>query len=160
MSYDFTDVLIQVYVNNKTYIRSYLRYLGYLMCVIIPSWCHKHRKSLGLVYINTGPCHVIWFYCCPYTGIRIQFNVSPTLIGIPRQFGVHYNPVLVPYTPHVTRFSVYKDRTLSCHVILLLFIYRYKNWTLRISFCNWHTSTIPCALYSIDSTVYSARQSV
>jgi hypothetical protein len=49
------------------------------MCVIIPSWCRIHRISLGLVYITTRPCHIIWFYHCSYTCIRIQLNVSPSL---------------------------------------------------------------------------------
>jgi hypothetical protein len=145
---------------NLMYLRLLLTYLDNSESVIIPSWCRIHRTSLRLVNINTETFHVIRFYCCSYTGISKQHNVSPSLFDISRQFGVCYNPLLVPYTPHVTRFSVYKDRTLSCHMILLLFIYRYKNWTLRISFCNWHTSTIPFALHSIDSTVYSARQSV
>jgi hypothetical protein len=152
------------------------------MCIIIPSWCPIHCTSLGLVHINTGPCHVIWlyccsytdtsnqhnvspsendisrefdvryipllvphtphvtrigliktgpchdiwFYCCSYTGIRNQHNVSPSLFDISRQFDVHYNPLLVPYTLHVTRVSPYKHWSLSCHMSLLFFIYRYK----------------------------------
>jgi hypothetical protein len=159
-----------------------MTYLGNSMCVIIPSWCRIHCTSLGLVYINTGPCHVIWFccclytgisnqhnvspslfdisrqfdvrynpflvphtphviriglintgpchdiwfYCCPYTGISNQHNVSPSLFDISRQFDVRYNPLLVPYTLHVTRIIPYKQWTLSCHMILLLFIYRYQ----------------------------------
>jgi hypothetical protein len=145
---------------NLMYLRLLLTYLDNSVCVTIPCWCRKHHKSLGLVYINTGPCHVIWFYCCSYTGIGNQHNVSPSDIDLPGQFGGRYNPLLVPYTTQVTRFSLYKHWTLSCHMILLLFIYRYKNWTWRISFCNWHTSTIPCVLNSINSAVYSARHSV
>jgi hypothetical protein len=116
-------------VINITYLRRYLTYLFNSMCVIIPSWCRKHSTPLGLLYINTGPYHIIWFYSCPYTGIRIQLNVSPFVIGIPRQFGVRYNPLLVPYTPQVAMFTIYKHRTLSCHMILVLSIYRCKNST-------------------------------
>jgi hypothetical protein len=152
------------------------------MCVIIPSWCRIHCTSLGLFHINTGRCHVIWVYCCSYSVITNQHNVSPSLFNISRQFDVpydpllvpytlhltrvstykhwfghviwfyccsyarlsnqhnvspslfnistwfdvRYNPLLVPYTLHVTRISPYKHRSLSCHMILLLFIYRYK----------------------------------
>jgi pyruvate formate-lyase activating enzyme-like uncharacterized protein len=155
------------------------------MCVTIPSRCRKHRTSLGLVYMKTGPCHVIWFYCCSYTGVSNQHNVSPSLFDISRQFDVPYNPhlvthtphvtrlvyiytgpchaicsyccsytgisnkhnvsqslfdisrqsdvlynpLLVPYTPHVTRISLYKLQILSYHMILPSFIYRYKNST-------------------------------
>jgi hypothetical protein len=182
MSYNFTVVYIQSLVINITYLRRYLTYLYNSMCVIIPSWCRIHCTSLGLVHINTGRCHVIWFYCCSYTGIsnhhnespslfdisrqfdvrynallvpytlqvtrvstykhwschviwlcccsytgiRNQHNVSPSLFDISRQFDVHYNPLLEPYTQHVTRIFPYKHWTLSCHMILLLFIYRYK----------------------------------
>jgi hypothetical protein len=80
----------------------------------------------GLVYINSRPCHIIWSYCCPYRGISIQFTVSPLLFVISRQFNVHYNPLLVPYTAHVTPISQYKHWTLSCYMTLLLLIYRYK----------------------------------
>jgi hypothetical protein len=152
------------------------------VCVIIASWCRIHCTSLGLVHINTGRCHVIWFYSCSYTVISNHHNVSPSLFDISRQFDVRYNPFLVPdtlhvarispykhwschviwfyccsytgisnqhnvspslfkisteigvrynrflvsYTLHVTRFSPYKHWTLSCHMILFLFIYRYK----------------------------------
>jgi hypothetical protein len=182
MSYDFIVVHIQVPVINITFLRRQMTYPGNSMCVIIPSWCRIHCTSLGLVYINTGPCHVIWFYCCSYTGIsnqhilspslfdisrqfdvrykpllvpytprvtRIglintgpchdiwfyccsytgmgnQHNVSPSLIDISRQFDVRYNPFLVSYTPLVTRISLNKHWTLSCHMILLFFIYRYQ----------------------------------
>jgi hypothetical protein len=74
-----------------------------------------HCMSLGLFHINIGPCHVIWFYCCSYTGISYQHNVSPSLFDISRQFDVRYNPLLVPYTLHVTRVSPYKHWTL--HII-------------------------------------------
>jgi hypothetical protein len=70
--------------------------------------------------------HIIWFYCCTYTGISKQHYVSPSLFDTSRQFDVRYNSFLVPYTPHVTRISPYKHWNLSCHMILLLFIYRYK----------------------------------
>jgi hypothetical protein len=79
MLYDFTVVRVQVYVINIIYLRLYLRYLDNSMCVIIPSWCLIHRISLGLVYINTRLCHIIWFYRCSYTCIRIQLIVSPSL---------------------------------------------------------------------------------
>jgi hypothetical protein len=87
------------------------------MCVIIPSWSRKHCTSLGLVHINTGPCHVIWFYSCAYTGRSNQHNVSPSLFDISWQCDVRYNPLLMPYTLHVTRVSPYKHWTLSCHMI-------------------------------------------
>jgi hypothetical protein len=105
---------------------SYLTYLGNSMCLIIHSWCRLHCKSLWLVYINTEPSHVIWFYYCSYTGISKHHNVSLSLFDISRQFDVRYNPFLVPYSLHVTRIIPYKHWTLSCHMILLLFIYRYK----------------------------------
>jgi hypothetical protein len=85
------------------------------MCVIIPTWCRIHCTSLGLVQINTGPFHVIWFYCCSYTGISNQHNVSPSLYNISTEFDVRYNPLRVLYTLHVTRISPYKHCTL--HVI-------------------------------------------
>jgi hypothetical protein len=85
------------------------------MQVIILSWCCIHCTSLGLVHINTGPCHVIWFYCCSYTDICNHHKVSPWLFDISRHFDVRYNPHLVPYTQHVTRVSPYKHWTL--HVI-------------------------------------------
>jgi hypothetical protein len=112
--------------NHISYLRRYLTYLGNSMCVIIPSSYRIHRTSLGLVCINTGLCHVIWYYCCPYTGISNQHIVSPTLFDISRQFDVRYNPFLVTYTLYATRISPYKHWCLSCHIILLLFIYRYK----------------------------------
>jgi hypothetical protein len=105
---------------------SLLSYLHNSTCVIIPSWCLIHCTSFGLVHINTGRCHVIWFYCCTYTGISNQHNVSPSLFNISRQFDVRYNPLLVSYTLHVTRISLYKYWTQSCHIILLLSVYRYK----------------------------------
>jgi hypothetical protein len=70
--------------------------------------------------------YVIWIYCCSYTVISNQHNVSPSLFDISRQFDMRYNSNLVPYTLHVTRVSPNKHRSLSCHMILLLFIYRYK----------------------------------
>jgi hypothetical protein len=76
--------------------------------------------------MNSRTCHIIWCYCCPYTGISIQFTVTPLLFHISRQFDVRYNPLIVPYTPHVTRFSLYQHWTLSCYMILTLFICRYK----------------------------------
>jgi hypothetical protein len=88
------------------------------MSVIIPSWCRIQCTSLGLVHINTGPCHVIWFYWCSYTSITNHHNVTPSLFGISRQFGVRYNPLLVLHTPHVTPFSLYLHWTLSCHMAL------------------------------------------
>jgi hypothetical protein len=112
--------------NHHNVSLSYLTYLGNSMCVIIPSWCRIHYTSLGLIHINTGPCHVIWFYCCSYTGTSNQHNVSPLLFNISTQFDVRYNPLLEPYTLHVTRIIPCKLCTLSCHMILLLFIYRYK----------------------------------
>jgi hypothetical protein len=60
-------------------------------------------------------CHVIWFYCCSYTGISNQHNVSPSLFDISRQFEVRYNPLLVPYTLHVARIS--PNKHWSCHVV-------------------------------------------
>jgi hypothetical protein len=108
------------------YLRRYLTYLHNSMCVIINSWFRVHGASLGLVYINTGPCHVISFYCCSYTDICNPHDVSPSLFVISRQFDVRYNPFLVPYTLYGTRISAYKHWCLSCHIILLLFIYRYN----------------------------------
>jgi hypothetical protein len=96
------------------------------VCIIIPSWCRKHRTSPRLVYIYTGPCHAICSFCSSHTGISIQFTVSPSLFHISRQFDVRYNPLIVPYTPHFTRFSPHNHWTLSCYMILLLVIYMYK----------------------------------
>jgi hypothetical protein len=56
-----------------------MTYLGNSICVKIPSWCCIRCTSLGLVYINSRPCHIIWFYRCSYTGISNQHNVSPSL---------------------------------------------------------------------------------
>jgi hypothetical protein len=126
MSYDFTVVHIQVKVIIITYLRRYLTYQQKSMYVIIPSWCRIHCTSPRLFHINTGRSYVICFYCCSYTGICNQHNVSPSLFYISRQFDVGYNPLLVLYTLHVTRIIPYKHRTLSCHIILLLFIYSYK----------------------------------
>jgi hypothetical protein len=152
------------------------------MCLIIPYWCRTHSTLLGLFHINTGSCHIIWFYCCSYTGISNHHNVSPSLFDVSRQFDVRYNPLLVPYsllvtriglintgpchdiwfyccsytgisnqhnvspslfdisrqfnvgyiplmvpyTLRVTRIWPYKLWTLSCHMILLLFLYRFQ----------------------------------
>jgi hypothetical protein len=96
MSYDFTVVHIKVQVIYIMYLRRYLTYLGNSMCVIIPSWFRIDYTSLGLVHINNGPSHVICVYCCSYTGISNQHNVSPLLFDISRQFDVRYNPLLVP----------------------------------------------------------------
>jgi hypothetical protein len=117
----YTCIRIQLNVSPSLF-----RYLDKSICFIIPSWCSIHWISLGLVYITARPCHIIWFYHCSYTGISIQFTVSPSLFHISRQFDVRYNPLIVPYTPHVTGFSLYKHWTLSCYMILLLIIYRYK----------------------------------
>jgi hypothetical protein len=86
---------------------SLFRYLDKSICFIIPSWCRIRRKSLGLVYITTRLCHIIWFYHCSYTGISIQLAVSPSLFHISRQFDVRYIPLLALYTPHVTLFSLH-----------------------------------------------------
>jgi hypothetical protein len=111
---------------NITYLRRYLTYLHNSMCVIIPSWCRVHCTSLGLGYINIGPCHIILFYCCSYTGVSIQHNASASLNDISRQLDVRYKSLSVPYTLDVTRISPYKHWTLSCYMILLLFKYCYK----------------------------------
>jgi hypothetical protein len=116
MSYDFAAVHIQVSVINIMYLRRYLTYLHNSMFVIIPSCSRIHCTSLGLVHTNTGPCHVIWFYCCSYTCISNQHKVSPSLFDISRQFDVRYNPFLVPYTLHVARVRTYKHWTQSCHM--------------------------------------------
>jgi hypothetical protein len=97
------------------YLRRYLSYLHISMCVINPSWSRIHCTSLGLFHINTGLCHVIWVYCCSYTGIDNHHNASPSLFDISRQFDIGYNPLLVLYTLHVTRISPYKHWNL--HVI-------------------------------------------
>jgi hypothetical protein len=120
----YTCISIQFTVSPSLF-----RYVDKSICFIIPSSCRIHRLSLGLVYINIRPCHIIWFYRCSYTCIRIQLNVSPSLFDISRQFDVRYNPLLVPYTPDITRISLYKHQTLSYHMILPLFIYMYKNST-------------------------------
>jgi hypothetical protein len=109
-----------------TYLRRYLTYLGNSMCVIIPTWCCIHCTSLGLVHINTGRSHVIWFYGWSHTGISNQHNVSPSLFDISKQFDVRYKPLLVLYTLQVTPIIPYKHWTLSCHMILLLITYGYK----------------------------------
>jgi hypothetical protein len=96
------------------------------MCIIIPSWCRIHRISLGIVYITTRPRHITRFYHCSYTGINILHNVSQSLFDISRQLDVCYNPLLVQYTQRVTRISLYKHWTQSCHMILLSFTYRHK----------------------------------
>jgi branched-subunit amino acid transport protein AzlD len=127
MSYDFDIVHMQLLVNIIKYRRRYLIYLGNSMCVIIPSCCRIHSTPHGLGYINIGPCHFILFYCCSYTGISKYHKVSPSLFDISRQLDVHYNPLTVLYTLHVTRISPYKHRTLSCHLILLLFKYCISN---------------------------------
>jgi hypothetical protein len=88
-----------------------------------------HSTTLEIFHINTGPCHVIWFYCCSDTAVCNHHNISPSLFDISWQFDVRYNPLLVLYTLQVTQISPYKHWTLSCHMILLLFIYRYKNST-------------------------------
>jgi hypothetical protein len=100
------------------YLRRYLTYLDNSMFIIIPFCCRKHRTSLGLVYTNTGPCDVICLYWWSYAGINIRHNVSQSLFDISRQFDVRYNPLLMPYTLHVTRISLYKNWSLSCHMIL------------------------------------------
>jgi hypothetical protein len=56
---------------------------------------------------------VIWFYCCSYTGISNQHNISPSLFDICRQFDVRYNPLQVLYALHVTRISPYRHWTLD-----------------------------------------------
>jgi hypothetical protein len=116
----YTCITIQLNVSPSLF-----TYPDKSICFIITSWCRIRRTSLGLVYINTGPCHFIWFCFCSYTGIGIQFTVSPALFHISRQFDVRYIPLIVPYTPHVSRFSLHKHWNLSCYMILLLFIYRY-----------------------------------
>jgi hypothetical protein len=122
MSYNCTVVHIEEEVINITYLRRYLTYLHNSMCVIIPSWSRIHCTSYGLFHINTACSHVICFYCCSYTVISNQHNVSTSLFDISRHFDVRYNPLLQPYTLHVTRIIPYKHWTLSCHIILLLFI--------------------------------------
>jgi hypothetical protein len=87
----YTGIRIQLNVSPSLF-----AYLDNSMCVIIPSWWRIHRTSLGLAYLNTRPCHIIWSYRCPYTGISNQHNVSPSLFDIFRQFDVHYNPLLLP----------------------------------------------------------------
>jgi hypothetical protein len=79
MLYDFTVHHMQVQVFSLPYLRRYFTYLDNSICVIIPSWCRIHCISLRLFYMNSRPCHIIWFYRCSYTCIRIQFNVSPWL---------------------------------------------------------------------------------
>jgi hypothetical protein len=96
--------------------------------------------SLRLVYMNSRPCHIIWSYCCPYTDISIQFTVAPSLFHISGQFEVRYIPFIVSYMPHVTRFSLNKHWTLSCYLILPLFIYRYK-YQFTVSPSLFHIST-------------------
>jgi hypothetical protein len=120
----YTCIRIQLNISPSLF-----TYLDKSICFIIPSWCRIHCTSLGLIYITSRPCHIIWFYHCSYTGIGIQFTVSPSLFHISRQFEVRYIPFIVSYTPHVTRYSLYKHQTLSYHMILPLFIYMYKNST-------------------------------
>jgi hypothetical protein len=124
----YTCIRIQLNVSPSLF-----RYLDKSICFMIPSWCRIHCTSLGLIYINAGSCHVIWFYCCSYTGITIQLTVSPSVIDIPRQFHVRHVPLLALYTPHVSRFSLHKLQTLSYHMILPLFIYRFKYSIYRFS---------------------------
>jgi hypothetical protein len=126
MSNNFTVVHIEEEVINITYLRRYLTYLHNSMCDTIPSWRCIHCTSLGLFHINTGRCHVIWFYCFSYTGISNQHNVYPSLFNISTEIDVRYNLLLVPYTLHVTRIIPYKHWTQSCHKFLLLFMYGYK----------------------------------
>jgi hypothetical protein len=117
----YTCIRIQLNVSPSLF-----RYLDKSICLIIPSWCSIHSISLGLVYITIRPCHVIWIYHCSYTCISNQYNLSPSQSDIPWQFDVRYNTLLVSYTPHITRISLYKLQTLSYHTILPLFNYMYK----------------------------------
>jgi hypothetical protein len=117
----YTCIRIQLNVSPSLF-----RYLDMSICFIIPSLCSIHWISLGLVYITTRHCHIIWFYHCSYTGISIHLNLSLSLFHISRQFDVRYYPFLVPYTPHDSRISIYKHWTLLCYMTLLLFVYRYK----------------------------------
>jgi hypothetical protein len=85
------------------------------MCVIIPSWCRIHCTSLGLVHINTGLCHVIWFYCCSYTGISNHHNVS-------RRYSTYLHNSMYVIIPswcriHCTSLGLAHINTRSCHVI-------------------------------------------
>jgi hypothetical protein len=96
------------------------------LCVIMPTCRRIHGTSLGLVYINTGPSHVIWFYCCSYTRISNQHNISPLLFDTSWHFDVSYNPLLEQHIPHVIPFELYSHWTLSCHINLLLFLHRCK----------------------------------
>jgi hypothetical protein len=91
--------------------------------LLVPQTPHVTPFSLYLHWTLSAICS----YCCSYTGISNQHNVSQSLFDISRQFDVLYNPVQVPYTPLVTRISLYKLQTLSYHMILPMFIYRYKN---------------------------------
>jgi hypothetical protein len=129
----YTGISIQLNVSRR-----YFTYLDNSMCVIIPFWCRIHCISLRLVHITTRHCHIIWFYHCSYTGISIQLTVSPSLFHISRQLHVRYNPLLVPYTSHIDRISLYKLQTLSYHMILLLSIWRYKYSVYRISVAISH----------------------
>jgi hypothetical protein len=120
----YTGIRIQLNLSPSLF-----SYVDKSVCFIIPYWFRIYRISLGLVYTNTGSCHFIWFCCCSYSGISNQLTVSPSLFHISRQFDVRYNPLLVPYIRHITRFSLYKLQTLSYHTILPLFNYMYKNST-------------------------------
>jgi hypothetical protein len=82
MSYDFTVVHIQVWVINITYLRRYLTYLGNSMCLIIPFLVPYTLHVTRISLYKHWACHVIWFCCCSYTGIRNQHNVSPSLFDI------------------------------------------------------------------------------
>jgi hypothetical protein len=95
---------------------SLFTYLEKSICFIIPFWCRIHCTSLGLIYINTGSCHVSWFYCCSYSSISNQYNVSPSLFTcldksicriIPSWCRIHRISLALVYIT-----------TRSCHIIL------------------------------------------
>jgi hypothetical protein len=129
----YTCIRIQLNVSPSLF-----RYLDMSICFIIPSLCSIHWISLGLVYITTRHCYIIWFYHCSYTGISIHLNLSLSLFHISRQFDVSYYPFLVPYTPHDSRICIYKHWTLLCYMILLLSIWRYEYSAYRISVAISH----------------------
>jgi hypothetical protein len=75
--------------------------------------CTLHVIRVSPYKHSTLSCHMSLF--CSHTGISNHHNASPSLFDISRQFDVRYNPLLGPYTLHVTRLV--HINTGPCHVI-------------------------------------------
>jgi hypothetical protein len=96
----FTAPHIEAPIFNWKILRCCRRYVENSVSLILQTWCQIKRTTSRLRNVVCGLGHIKYIYSSTYSGFNFQFNVSPPLLEIYRQFSVRYtaNMVLIQRT--------------------------------------------------------------